>query len=298
VTTAADLTDVIEPEMFAGPRRLRGLMRLLRRVPLPLAEGLLATAAVADGTIRRQRYRRGLAWAAAQGASGWPARRMAIALLANHGRFVAQEAMLGIRDPRDLAKHVEVRGADRLADVPHGAILLGFHVGPPHTGIVLRALGYPVRFTGRFEQASGDSRWTRAIETGAAVRVVSGAAPARLPGLLRLRNVLRGGGLVYLTADGLLGTEAFRVELKGRSVVLRTGWLALRRQTQAPVFPVLTHLEGRQRVIDVHPALPPADSDSAADEHRCREVLTHLLAAYVAAYPTQCRYYAFPPNLK
>ena len=74
-------------------------------------------------------FRRALAWAGAQPgvASRW---RLALALSAYQGRFVARNALLGIRTPEALERLFTVRGAEHLVGAGRGVILLGFHAGP------------------------------------------------------------------------------------------------------------------------------------------------------------------------
>lgn len=290
---SAAVPEHITAGMFPGPARLRLLLTVLRGLPLPLAESILAALAVGEGVVGVRRFRRASAWAAAQGATGWARRRIALALLANHGRFVAAEAMLGVKRPDDLGRGVVVEGAEHLRDAA-GAILLGFHLGPPRTWLTLRALGYPVRFAGRLDAARRDPRWQQAIAEADVIRLPEGDARDRLAGLYRIRNLLREGGLVYLTADGPFGREAFRIDLPGGPLVVRAGWLALRRETGAPTLPVFVHRERRGRVIVVHPPLPRADADPARDGAVARAALAPLIEQYVRRFPTQCRYLAMP----
>jgi lauroyl/myristoyl acyltransferase len=100
---------------------------------------------------------------------------------------------------------------------------------------------------------------------------------------------------VYLTADGPFGREAFQIDVPGRALLVRAGWLTLRRLTGVPVLPVFARYEGRQRVIEVHPPLPESIQDPVGDAESCREALTPLVREYVRKYPEQCRYLAFPP---
>ena len=99
---------------------------------------------------------------------------------------------------------------------------------------------------------------------------------------------------MYLTVDGPFGREAFRIDVPGGPLVVRTGWLALRRHTRAPTFPVLVRREGRRRTIVVHPALPDVAADAARDAEACRSALASLVSDYVRQYPAQCRYLALP----
>jgi lauroyl/myristoyl acyltransferase len=293
-TPAAAAPGAFEPGMFRGPRVLRPLTPVLRRVPRPLAAGTLAGLAIADGLCRRRRFLLASEWAAALGRRGVARWRLAFALLANHGRFVAEEMMLGVDDLADLRQEVVIEGADHLRAGEGGRILLGFHLGPPRTAHVLQAFGHPVRSAGRLQDVADDARWAAARQAGAAVRLPGGIPLGRAQGLHRIRLLLKEGAFVYLTADGPFGREAFRIEVPGRDLVVRVGWLMLRRFTRAPVHPVLSYREGGRRVIVVHPPLPVPEGDPANDAEVCRAALTPLIQAYVAAHPEQCRYLAFP----
>lgn len=289
----AALTARIDAELFQGPRRLRRVIPWLRKLPPGASAGFLAVLAVADG-VARGRFRRAAAWAAAQGATGLAPWRIALGLLANHGRFVAEEALVGVDSSDDLARDVVVLGGERLAATPSGALLLGFHLGPPKTWLHLRAAGLPVRFAGRLEAAADDPRWDAAIASGAVIRLPDGDPQARLLGLMRMRQLLHEGALVYVTADGPFGREAFTIDLPGGPLVVRHGWLALRCAAGVPTFPVLTYRDGGRRVIVIHPPLPAAEADPGRDADVCRGVLTPLIADYVRRFPTQCRWVAMP----
>lgn len=291
--TPAEMLPGMVPEMFAGPRKLRRLIPVLRRCPRNLAEGVLAVVALGDG-VRRGRYSSALRWAAAQGLTGPTGHRTALALLANHGRFVAEEALLGVRDMADLARNVDIDGAEHLPAAPGGALLLGFHLGPPKTWMRLRALGYPVRFAGRLASAGRDVRWQAALDAGAVIRLPDGDAGSRVRSLLHMRRLLADGALVYVTADGPFGRTAFSIDLPGGPLVVRQGWLALRRATQVPTLPVLTWRDGGRRIIRIHPPLPPVDDDARRDAEACQAVLAPLIEAYVRQHPTQCRWVAMP----
>lgn len=283
----------LSPDMFGGPAALRPLLPVLRALPVGLAENVLAGLAIADG-MTRGRYRRAAAWASAQGATGWARQRLALAVLANHGRFVAEETLLGVESVATLARDVVVRGAERLTACPNGALLLGFHLGPPKTWLRLRALGYPVRFAGRLQASVGNPRWRAAIDAGAVIRLPDGDAASRLRGLFQMRRLLQQGALVYVTADGPFGREAFRVPLPGHPLIVRHGWLALRRATGAPTLPVLTWRDGGRRIIEIHPPLPAPVEDQVADAGACLAHLTPLVTHYVRTHPTQCRWIAMP----
>jgi lauroyl/myristoyl acyltransferase len=193
-----------------------------------------------------------------------------------------------------LRRDAVLEGAENLPVRGGGAILLGFHLGPPRTWLRLRALGYPVHMAGGLAGSARDARWESVIEAREAVRL-AGKARERFVGLYQIRDLVRQGALVYLTADGPFGREAFRVDLPGGPLILRRGWLALKRLAHVPTVPVLAHRRGNRYAITVHPALPPAGSDPEADIGRCRAALAPLVEDYVRRFPEQCRYLAFPP---
>jgi lauroyl/myristoyl acyltransferase len=281
--------------MFHTSRRLDHLVRLLRLLPRRLGEGILAAVAVADGLIHPARFRQARVWAAAQPETGRPPWRLALALLANHGRFCGEEAFVGVSSTEAVRRDVVLEGADHLRAAGAGAILLGFHLGPPRPWFRLRTLGYPVRLAGRLEASVHDPRWAEALAARDAVRLPDGTPRDRLAGLYQIRDLLRSGALVYLTADGPFGREAFRLDLPGAPLIVRTGWFALRRQTGVPILPVFAHRDGKGHVIVVHPPLPPPDRDPARDLAACRAILAPLVAAYVRRFPAQCRYLALAP---
>ena len=93
---ARPLPDRVVVGMFHSSPRLRRVEPLLRWCPRWLGEAALAGLAVVDG-VRRGRFRQARAWAAAQPGAASPPWRVALALLANHGRFCAEEALVGVR---------------------------------------------------------------------------------------------------------------------------------------------------------------------------------------------------------
>jgi lauroyl/myristoyl acyltransferase len=284
----------ITPGMFHTSSRVSALERVLRPLPGPVSEAVLATAAIADGLVHATRFRRARAWAAAQPGVGQPPWRLVLALLANHGRFCAEEAFLGVSRLEDVRRRVVLEGREHLS-AAGGAILLGFHLGSPQAWFRLRALGYPVRFAGRLERKAGDPRWAEALQAREVIRLPEGSPQERMRGLYHIRDLLRDGAMVFLTADGPFGREAFRIDLPGGPLVVRRGWLALRSLTRVPTLPVLAHRDGRHHIIVVHPALPPPAVDLARDAAQCRAALTPLIESYVRRFPAQCRYLALPP---
>jgi hypothetical protein len=286
----------LSADMFLAPRRLRPVAPVLRRLPLRATEGLLAALSVGDGLFRRSRFRDALQWAAFRRAGPWGRRSLALALLANHGRFVASELLLDDERARKLRARTRLIGKDHLPPGPEGALLLGFHLGPPRTWLLLRAFGYPVRFAGSLQGASGNSRWTAAVDAGEVIPLLGGPPERRMNALHLARGLLRDGGWICMTADGPLGREAFRIELAGAPLIVRTGWLALRRVARVPTLPVLSYESGGERVLHVHPPLPQVDDDLAADTEACRRALTPILEDYVQRFPAQCRWLAIPRN--
>jgi lauroyl/myristoyl acyltransferase len=292
---AADAAEApaMQADMFSTSPRLAPVLPLLRVVPRTASSVVLAALAIADGVVRG-RFAEARDWAAGLGHGRWKSRWTALRLLANHGRAIADEAMLGVCDPVEDAASMAIEGADRLRAVTSGALLLGFHLGPPRIWLGLRAAGLPVRMVARFEESRRDARWAGLIEAGEVIALPRDEA-GRLQALYRIRSLLANNALVCIPADGIYGREAFRIDLPGRPMIVRGGWLALRRQLRVPVFPVLARAEGRRRVVTIHPPLPPVQRDAAADVAHCRDALAPLLADYVGRYPTQCRYLAFPP---
>ena len=283
---ATTLTAGVEPGMFHTSPRLRHLVRVLRPFPRAFGEQVLAAAAVLDALVRHGRFRQAYAWAAAQPRSERPPWRLVLALLANHGRFCAEEAFLGVPTLDAAARQVVVEGADLLPESGTGAILLGFHLGPPRIWVHLRTLGYPLRFGGGLVTSAWDPRWKDFLDAGEVIYLPRGAPSSRLAGLYRLREHVRTGALVLLTGDGPFGNEAFRLDLPGGPLIVRNGWLALRRLTRAPTFPMLAHRDGKRTIVIIHPALPTPAPDLAQDAAQCRTVLPRWSRATCGAFRT------------
>src|SRR5262245_33911508 len=282
------------------------LILALDRLPWPLGEEILSHYLVASGLIRRGRLRRAFAWSRAHRSTARRRLGLAVSLCAHHGRFVARSAFTGIRDLQTLRRLISLRGAEHLAPGPHGAIFLGFHLGPTRPDLALRMAGHhPLTWIGARGTWIGSPRgagaWPPEIhrlyettgEHGASepARAPRGT-PSRAGALYRARQILLAGGSIFMTADGP-GTVAFEVPVPGGPVQIRGGWLLLRQSTGASVFPVLSHLEGRTQVVTVHPALPPLDPDPTRDLEVCRRALGRLVADYVERYPEQCYLLAF-----
>ncbi len=266
------------------------LGRALGLLPWPVGEDLLAGLGLLQVVTRPDRFRRALTWAAAQP----PGRRgrltLALRLLANHGRFIAQQRLVGVRDPASLRDRVRVTGEEHLAAATTGGgtMLLGFHVGPPSSSLALELLGYPVVTMEDLVYRRSDSpepgrlsAWRGPLPRD---RQKGGAVA-----LHQARRHLVGHGLVHVLATGPWGAEAFRIPLPGGPVIIRDGWLALRRLTGATTLPLLAHEEGRRRVITIHPPLPPVPPDSREDADACRPILTDVLRSYLRRFPDQWR---------
>ena len=295
-TCAHDEPGGSEPldQTFTGPTVTRQVMAALRHAPASVTTSVLAGLAVADGVVRRRRFARAYDWAAAQGYTGWGRTRLALALLANHGRYVAQEAMVGLDSEASVRQASIVRGAEHLSGgEAEGALLLGLHIGPPRAWLMLRAHGFPVSFAIR-ETAGRGARWEAWRRDGVVISLPYGAPESRVQGLYTLRRLLAEGRFVFLAADGPFGGELFRIDLPGFAPVIRTGWFGLRRQLRLRTLPVLAHEQGTRRVVTIYPPLPAPTGDEAADSLACRAVLTAVIGDYVRCYPSQCRYLAFP----
>ena len=269
------------------PPIARLMIRLLDPLPWPVGEDLMAVAGMAQALVRPRQLHRALAWARGQSPRLRRPWLLALALLANYGRAVAQESLVGIRDPDLLRRRFLILGEEHLrtARARGGTILLGFHAGPAGSAVALGLAGYrmvSVEGVGDGPPRAG-AAWSGVLRETLAV---AGRDPRlRAAALNAARRYLLGGATLYLNADGPFGTEAFRIPLTGGSVVIRSGWLTLRRHTGAATLPVLSHADGRRWVITIHPPLPAWDRDSDG----CRAVLTRLLEDYARRFPEQCR---------
>lgn len=279
----------LSPAMFAGPRRLRPFMPMLRRLPAGLSTTALAFLSLVEGVVRVSRLRRALAWSAAWGAGGADRWRIAAGLLLNHGRMAAETALLHVDSIASLRDRLEVHGRGHLDAVQGGAIILGLHVGPPKTALALQASGFDVRLTGRMAFSANDARWEQAIAAGQAVPLGGETPRQRAHALQRLRQILASGASVYMTADGG-GEPLFTLDVLGGPILIRRGWFALRRATRVPVIPAFARWNGPRRIIEIHPPLPDPIADATGDRDQCQAALSALAADYVRRYPAQCRY--------
>jgi lauroyl/myristoyl acyltransferase len=271
-------------------------MSALELLPWPWCEDVLAAVFVAKAFIRPSRLREALVWARAQPGAGtararW---RLALACCAHHGRVLARSALLGMRSPDVLRRHLELVGEEHLATAEGRAILLGFHVGPGGVPAALSVSGHPVAWVGgrRASRSWLNDAW-RPVREASPNITSTGLAGSRSAVLYRARRHILDGGSVFIAADGQ-GRDAFAVPVPGGQVHVKSGWHVLRRQCGVPVLPVLSHLEGRTHILRVHAPLPPVDPDPARDLAVCWAAITPLLHDYVLRYPEQCYALTFP----
>jgi len=288
----------IDGRRFRTPLPLvlgRWLSRGLHQLPWPVGEDLLALVGVAQGIVRPRRLQQALQWASAQPAATRGRWRLTLELLAYHGRFFAQETLVGVRRPETLRHRVTLVGETHLAQASErgGVLILGFHVGPPGSARALRLMGYPVARPEEVAVSDGTRSGAGAGADGRAPRttlLLDEESPGdRALVLTRARRYLAAGGLLYITADGPAGSEAFRLAVPSGPIVVRSGWLALRRHTGVATLPLLAHQQGRQRIVTMYPALPPPARDPGEDRRICRDILTSLLGEYLERFPEQCR---------
>ncbi len=276
-------------------RAVWALLLGLDVLPWPWGEDIAARLFMVAGILRQSRWRRALAWASCQpGRRSWS---LALALCASRGRWIARSALLGLRRPEDLRRHVIVLGVEHLAG-PGGVILLGFHLGPPNADVALRVFGHPLAWLGGSRASRGWSRreWRPFLDPSEHLSAEGGEA--FWAGLLfRARRILLEGGRLFIMADSSGGREAFRIPLPGGPMIINRGWLSLQRQTGARIVPVLTHLDGRTQIITIHPALPTSEADAIGDIRAWQGVLDRLVNEYVRRFPEQCPNSAFagPP---
>ncbi len=270
----------------------------LDALPWPLGEELLASGFVARAFVRPARFREALAFASSWSRPGRSRRRLARSLCAYHGRFVARSALVGMRDPETLLRHISARGAEHLAAAGPGVILLGFHLGPAQSYLALRALGHDLTWVGGRGASAG---WARAIQArfqdDRGDLYLSGAEYVWERRLYRARQLLLEGKTIFVSADGG-DAGTLSVPMAGGGVGLGVGWLFLRRSTKAAVLPVLSHLEGRTQVVTIHPPLRQPLPDPAEDTDAVLAALALTLEAHVRRFPEQCYSLAFglPPD--
>jgi lauroyl/myristoyl acyltransferase len=270
-------------------------MIALDRLPWPWGEDILARLFAAVALVRGSRRRPALAWASQQ--PGGRGLRLALAVCAFRGRWVARATLLGVRSPEALSRRAVIRGEEHLTTAPKGTILLGFHLGPPNVDVTLRILGQKLAWLGG---SRNSWVWSREAWRPLSDPRQNLAPPDDewfWPGYLyRARRILLDGGALFILADSWAGRPAFSMPLPGGPMIVRSGWLSLWRLTGARVIPVVTHLEGRTQVITIHPALPSPAPRGADPLATWREIITVLVSDYVRRFPEQCPVLVFPPT--
>jgi hypothetical protein len=266
-------------------------------LPWPWGEDILAGVVAAVTVVRAARRRTALAWAAAQRPRGrW---RLAAAVCAFRGRWVARMFLLGLRSPDDLRAQLRVEGEEHLTAVPGGAILLTFHLGPPTVHVPVRLLGHSVRYVGRHDRTAVAGWFGEAWRPLVAPTPLSsggdGGTQRWVAVLDSARKTLLGAGKICIMADGGGRQVLFRIELPGEPMIIRPAWWTLHRLTGVPVLPATTHLEGRKQVVTIHPPLPMQEPDPARRLEAWRGTLTSLVADYVRRFPEQCPALAVVP---
>ena len=263
------------------------LLRVLDLLPWPWGEEMCARLFVAKALVRPSWMRKALTWAEEHPRHGQSRWRLALSICAHRGRVAAQHALLGIRSPEALRRHVVLVGEEHLR-AASGGILLGFHLGSPAVAPALCAAGYRVTWIGGVRAfRSWRSEASRPVREAVDDLSLSGESWASGAALYRARRVLLDGGTIYITADGH-GRDAFCVPLPGGSARIKFGWFVLRRECAVPVLPVFAHLHGHTQVITIYPPIPPPGPDSEHDMVVCRETLTALLEQYLRQFPEQC----------
>ena len=272
-------------------RALWALLIVLDLLPWPWGEDLLSALFAGITLLRGDRRRHAFAWASHHpGRGGW---RRALGSSAFLGRWVARSSLLGVRNPAQLRDRIVLRGEQHLIAAGKettGTILLGFHLGPPNVDVALRSMGYRLAWLGnrRASRAWSRPEWRPLLDPAENLCPPPGR-PAFWPGCLyRARRILLDGGTIFMMADALTGRAVFHIPLPGQPAVVRPGWLGLWRQTRARVLLVLTHLDGRDQIITVHPPLPMTEPDDGATSAEWKQVLSVEVTDHVRRFPDQC----------
>ena len=269
------------------------VVRFLDRLPWPLGEECFAVGLTAKALVDPTRRSNALAWASKHADGELAQWRLALDTMRTLGRFMAINCLIGAERPNTLRRHLVIHGRTHLdAAIGRGPVLLlGFHLGPPGAFLALRLLGYRLTFIGAADAVRFWPRrrgWTGLLEDRDTIPLTPGDAVSAARALHVGHRVLQQGGTVFILGDGGLGPEVFRVSVPGKEVVMRSGWFTMRRLSGATTLPVLCHLHGRQRVLEVFPPLPAPVRDIGADREMCGTHLMPIVSAYVRARPAQC----------
>ena len=270
------------------------LLRGMRGLPTAVVVEALGLGGLIQACFEPRYCWRVLAWVRGFAITRRAQLRLAFEILLNRGRFLAIHAWPSLLDPEEFGRRTVLEGAEHVDAVRgrQGVILVGFHLGP--------AIARPVLAYNRYTTTTLRGRWRfrqwpaeRSTWQEVMTRMPVIASPLDDPGaraivLHRLRRLLLAGEMVRVTGDGEFGDVAFVVPVAGERLVVRAGWWVLRRQTGAPVLPVLTRWSGSRVVVTVCPPLPPPVADPTADLLACRNVLEPILQDYARRFPDQC----------
>jgi lauroyl/myristoyl acyltransferase len=272
------------------------------RCPRGIADRLLGLAGVAAGAFEPRRVALAHAWAGAHGQRGTERWRTVLAILAHRGHAFADHWAPVFERPDALRRRVRLDGREHLEAVKgRPAILLGFHLGSPLASWGLAAHGHDCvvavaggwTFEGRVKPRAG-WRWSPDTERVAVISRESGTTD-RAIALYRLRGLLLAGRTLRVLGDGRSGRELFRVPTPAGTLIVRSAWWLLRRQTGAVTLPVLAYREGSKAVVAVYPPLPPPTRDPVDDTNQCRVVLAPLVQDFVRRHPEQCLPWVLDP---
>ncbi len=136
-----------------------------------------------------------------------------------------------------------------------GVVVAGAHIGPGGVASWVLARRHPELFS------------VMAVPhhtvPGMRVADVNGAQD-RATALAAARLVLRGGGLVYIPADGLEGALWTERPLLGRTLGVREGAPLLARLCRAPTVPMCALWSGDHIKVELAPAILPTAEDPEA----------------------------------
>lgn len=278
-------------------RALSTTIRLLRRLPYPVARGVLVGLSLGQALADPARLLRAYSWAAAGGAGSRSPGVVTLGLFVHRGRSLAASPLAAILTPEGCRRRFRFEGLRHLEDARRrgGVLLLGFHVGMSRLERSLLLLGHRVTILGEDDGVNWpppSAAWRALGDLPPMHAWIRDAPGSRADVLYRLREAARAGEIVMLMGDSGQGRVVFEIPLPGRPVDVRGGWFALRRLTLLPTLPIVGHREGGRWVVTIHPALPEPVADEQRDREACRQVLAGILHDFVARFPEQCLHLA------
>jgi predicted LPLAT superfamily acyltransferase len=171
--------------------------------------------------------------------------RMSLAL----GKSLVDRAVVGILGPAAMRPTVEGREELLLlAQEEKGLILLVAHVGCWQAAMsALKFLGRPVSMLMQREEGDVDRHWFEHAGVACPYRIID--PRGFLGGALEMLEVLKGGGVLSVMGDRLLGDDrnAVTVEFLGGPVRLPYSVYQLASATGAPIAVLLPHKSGPDR---------------------------------------------------